>query len=214
MDAPKKQPKPYRFPAHLSENKWPDVTGRKFGRLTAEKRIGRGRWIWKCDCGERVSLCLNLVSNGNNSSCGCIISDGKHGFCPRGDGQDPLKRRAYAAWVAMKSRCLSESNTNFKNYGGRGISICEKWVNSFSGFVEDVGIPPTPAHTIGRIDNESHYKPGNVRWETRIEQQNNNRRNVFVTHQGLKLTQAQWARRLGMPMSSLRYRVKNKIPLE
>lgn len=94
----------------------------------------------------------------------------------------------------MRVRCLNVRNTYYKDYGGRGIKICERW-NSYENFLADMGRKPTPAHTIDRIDNEKGYEPGNCRWATPEEQSNNTRKNVFVFYHGERLTIAQLMRK-------------------
>ncbi len=84
----------------------------------------------------------------------------------------------YSSWCAMKARCLNPNTTRFEQWGGRGIKICPQWVNSFENFYADVGPRPTPKHSIDRIDNDGNYEPGNVRWATPKEQNNNKRTNL------------------------------------
>jgi hypothetical protein len=96
----------------------------------------------------------------------------------------------YTAWMNAKTDCYDPKRWDYKNYGGRGIRIYEGWVNDFSAFLDSVGRRPTNTHTLGRIDNDGDYKPGNVEWQTRSEQQRNRRNSNVETRKGAKLTYA------------------------
>jgi hypothetical protein len=113
----------------------------------------------------------------------------------------------------MKLRCQHPSHHAFQNYGGRGISVCDRWNKSFEAFVEDVGERPTPEHTLDRIDNDGNYEPTNVRWATRQEQANNRRNNVRITHNGQTKTLAAWARDIGITPEGVAYRIQHNKPL-
>lgn len=108
----------------------------------------------------------------------------------------------YRSWAAMLDRCTCPSNVGWKNYGGRGIKICERWRASFAAFLEDMG--PRPAgQSLERIDVNGNYEPGNVRWATALEQHQNRRNNVYLTLNAETLTAAAWGRRLGCTTSAL-----------
>ena len=100
----------------------------------------------------------------------------------------------YSSWAAMHRRCNNPSDANYQHYGGRGIAICERW-NSIHAFLEDMGHPPAD-HSIGRIDNDGNYEPTNCRWETQEQQNENTRRNRYVTWQGRSMTIKAWAKEL------------------
>lgn len=90
----------------------------------------------------------------------------------------------YRVWITMKARCLNPKRSNYKNYGGRGITVCPRWVQSFESFYADMGAKPSPSHTLDRIDNDKNYEPENCRWSTPKEQQNNRRNTIWVVYRG------------------------------
>ena len=102
----------------------------------------------------------------------------------------------YSAWKSMRDRCLNIKHKFYHHYGGRGITVCDRWLgeNGFQRFIKDMGFKPSEKHSLDRIDNNGGYNPTNCRWATWIEQKNNRRVNVFIEHNGMRLTKAQWAR--------------------
>jgi hypothetical protein len=112
----------------------------------------------------------------------------------------------YCIWSDMRKRCQNPKANNYPNYGGRGISVCERWDKSVVLFVEDVGPRPDNAE-LDRIDNNGNYEPGNVRWATRTQNQNNKRNNRTLTYKGETMTGAEWARRIGCQRKSLMDRI-------
>lgn len=125
-------------------------------------------------------------------------------------GPEPksARRRApeYDAWSNIIQRCTNPAHPNFKHYGGRGVSVCDRW-RSYDDFLADVGLRPSPRHTIERADNERGYEPGNARWATWAEQARNRRTSRLLTAQGVTMNIADWAARLGVCTSVLIYRI-------
>jgi len=104
----------------------------------------------------------------------------------------------YRAWQALRLRCTNPANKAYPRYGGRGIKVYDRWLKSVENFVADMGLKPSPAHEIDRIDNNGNYEPGNCRWVTREENCRNRRSNRFVEHAGNRLTLAEWSQRTGL----------------
>jgi hypothetical protein len=120
----------------------------------------------------------------------------------------------YRIWIHMRLRCHDQTNPSYKDYGARGITVCDRWRNSFEAFFADVGERPTPRHSLNRVDNGRGYEPGNVKWATKQEQNNNTRANVFIEHGGERLTIAEWARRTGLSSLRISKRLRRGMPTE
>jgi len=177
-----------------------DLTDMKFGRLTVVARHRGKYWRCLCDCGVERVVPSDRLKSGHTASCGCLRSEmrvtknSKHGGGKRGQLRDP----EYAVWQNMKRRCLNPDNAAYHNYGGRGITIHDSWVNSYAAFIDDVGRRPSPKYTLERIDNDGPYSPDNCRWATRLEQRSNQRqRKNALLIDGVPLKEA--AASLGVP---------------
>lgn len=122
-------------------------------------------------------------------------------------------KREYRTWKCMKARCYTASSSHFDRYGGRGITVCDRWRDSFENFLTDMG--PRPAGmTLGRKDNEQGYAPDNCQWETKQEQNSNTSQNRLVTIAGETLTMTQWARKSGLRVNLLQYRLDHDWPTD
>lgn len=127
---------------------------------------------------------------------------------------DPIKiRPEYSIWVSMKQRCLNPKSQQYKNYGARGIQICSNWL-MFEGFYKDMGDRPSEKHSLGRINNDKGYNISNCRWETKEQQDNNKRANVFWEYNSVKLTISQWAKIIGLKTDTLWKRVNSGWSIE
>jgi hypothetical protein len=188
-----------------------DITGQKFGRLTAIRCTGKNErgqhtWLFQCDCGAQLVIVLSDATSSNTQSCGCLAREAKkQRFVTHGHSRRGAMSGEYRAWSAMHRRCR---NPRRKNYHGRGITVCERW-QRFENFLADMGPKPSPKHQTDRFPNKGgHYEPGNVRWATPIEQANNTRVNHLLTIDGQTLTTSEWARETNIAPKTLRARVK------
>lgn len=126
----------------------------------------------------------------------------------KGREQHGLSRTSeYKAWNKMIDRCTNPSSKSYVNYGGRGICVCDKWLTSFSAFINDIGRKPTPLHTLERKNNNGNYEPKNCKWATRDEQNKNTRFNVILEINGQRKCVSEWSRISGMSISGLRKRL-------
>lgn len=124
------------------------------------------------------------------------------------------KSTEYTAWTHMIERCYSPNNKHFSDYGGRGIIVCEQWKSSFANFLADVGLKPSPRHSLDRIDNNGHYEPGNVRWATKTDQTRNRRSTRLVTYQNRTQCLWAWSEELGKNYQTLYFRLNSGWTVE
>tara|TARA_R110001632_G_scaffold215733_2_gene343017 strand:- start:13549 stop:14109 length:561 start_codon:yes stop_codon:yes gene_type:complete len=153
-----------------------------------------------CSCGKEKVASVDHVNSGHTKSCGCLNG--------RPMGHTLEHKRMYAVWANIKARCFSKTNKQYVDYGGRGITLCDDWKNSFLTFYRDIGPRPSKKHSVDRIDNNGPYSPENCRWATGCEQQNNTRKNVTLTYKGKTMTVANWSRACDIKASVLYARKK------
>lgn len=172
----------------------------RFGSWTVIEPIlpreKHARSLCRCDCGTVRVVGNEGMERGSSTSCGCS----RRVNSMRGS-------KEHRAWSRMKYRCLNSRFHQFRDYGGRGISVCPEWVESFDAFYAHVGPVPSAEHTLDRIDNDGDYEPGNVRWATRSEQMRNTRRNVLVIMDGETRCITDWALSLGIKHDAFRRRM-------
>ena len=191
-----------------------DISGQRYGRLvaispTGERRGGKIVWTCICDCGSTSLAVINHLRNGQRVSCGCAKTAGnqiKKKSAKHGHYVGNVPTATYRIWSGMKSRCLNKNVPEYKNYGGRGIKVCERWMD-FSNFLEDMGARPDGL-SIDRVNNDGHYEPDNCRWATEIEQHNNRSDNTLLTYNGETLTISEWSRKLGINKHTLADRIR------
>src|ERR1700756_1354993 len=168
--------------------------GTRFGRLVmagfGTNKHGRIRQLANCDCGKTgvVIQAPSAVIHGVHKSCGCLQREKRSAGNPiHGQVGTP----EYKAWAAIKDRCYNPSNNNYERYGGRGIRVCERWLNSAENFLMDMGKRPSPKHSIERLDNDSDYGPGNCIWADKKQQARNTRQNRIVVFRGQEMSLAE-----------------------
>ena len=201
--------------------KFIDLTGKRYGRLVVIERTknkgSKTAWLCKCDCGNEKIVTGDGLNRGNTKSCGCLSKEiarnrqYKHG---------KTQCRLYNVWYSMKRRCYDKNVKNFNKYGGRGIKVCEEWLNDFlsfynwaisNGYRDDV---ERGKLTLDRIDNNKGYYPDNCRWVNQ-KIQNRNKTNLFmITYNGKTLCAQEWAEKLGCRASLIIERIKRGWSIE
>ena len=199
----------------LIMGKFINLENKIFGRLTVLNRApNRGRrtvWTCQCICGNTVDIGAECLSSGTTKSCGCL-----HAECVKLNSKTHGLRNTheYNVWCWMKARCYNPNDSAYENYGGRGITVCDRWLHDPKAFYEDMGPRPSVNHSIDRINNNGPYSPENCRWATRTEQNNNTRNNVLYTINGISLTIKDWAKRLDLDRTTIYWRLRNGWSLE
>ena len=190
-----------------------DLQNKRFGLLLAKSepycKNGHVCYICRCDWGGEKEVRAEALVHGKVKSCGCLLhkpTAQKHGM---------YQTRLYGCWKAMKARCMIKSNIAYDNYGGRGITVCDEWLDDFRAF-ESWALTNcyTDELTLDRIDVNGNYEPANCRWATTLEQANNTRRNVRVVFNGESFTIAEWARKSNIDESALRGRLSRGWSIE
>lgn len=168
-----------------------DLIGQRFGRLVVIKLAGKDKWgafLWscRCNCKDKNEIIVrgSSIKDGNTKSCGCLQ---KESVANHGHSHD----RTYVSWNSMKQRCINPNHIYYKNYGGRGIMVCVKWLE-FSNFLQDMGERPKGC-SVERRNNVKGYYPDNCYWGTNKQQQRNTRRNHLITHNGKTKCISAWA---------------------
>lgn len=190
------------------------MEGEVFGRLTVISRASRPRhvktkrpfWLCKCVCGAEKVVVGDALRSGNTSSCGCAVNRSRR----QGDRPHVLHRRSYAraydVWRSMVKRCCDPKDASYDNYGGRGIRVCDRWLEGVQNFIEDMGEHPEGT-TIERIKNDDGYHPYNCRWASKGEQRLNTRRSKFITFGGKTQNVEIWNKELGFSRSVIQARL-------
>lgn len=170
------------------------IIGQRYGKLTIERSLGRNDRSTlyvecRCDCGKIVPVRMSYLTFGHTKSCGCLRNrvalNRTHG--------EAHKTTEWATWVAMRQRCEDPSNKRYDRYGGRGIKVCDRWLDSYEHFLSDMGRKPSPKYSLDRYpDQNGNYEPGNCRWATPKQQQRNRTNNRLVTINGETKVMSEW----------------------
>lgn len=194
-----------------------DLTGRQFGRLTvlgeAERDMGKGRsWFCKCSCGNTIITTTYKLKHGVKKSCGCLQREiGRINFTKHGEAHS----RLHEVWKGIKSRCYNPKHSSYKNYGGRGIEMCNEWKDNyacFRDFMLSIGYDdklPSGQQTVERIDVNGNYEPKNCTLITKAEQNFNKRSNHLITYKGVTKTITEFANELKLDVDTILNRINN-----
>lgn len=193
-----------------------NIAGLMFNKLLAIKPLSPDKsrvrlWLCSCSCGNLIKVNGSTLRMLRKYSCGCLRKPRKK-FFVHGHTINGKVTREYRTWALMKSRCLDKNNKKYKNYGARGIKVCEKWL-SFENFLEDMGIKPKNL-TLERINVNGNYEPSNCKWATHKEQANNKTNNVYLTYKNKTMNLSQWADFLNISYSVIRTRKHRNYSIE
>ena len=192
------------------------VNGRltQIGQGFREHKAGRKHAVFRCECGKKHIVQITRVRSGRTKSCGCLAREMTvQRSCTHGQAATSHQSNTYRSWSSMKCRCLNQKSEQWQWYGGRGIRICERWVNSFEAFFEDMGERPSHA-TLDRIDSDGNYEPGNCRWATDHQQSRNHRRNRILTAFGKAMCVTDWAIETGIWKTTIKERLNRGWTVE
>lgn len=174
-----------------------DITGKTFGKWTVKEYAGRGRYVCKCDCSTIKTIYAQTLVEGTSTNCGCLRI--KHGL----EGT-----KVYRLWAHMKERCFYSKHKSFKHYGGRGITVCNEWLDSATFIKWALSNGYKEGLTLERKDYNGNYEPSNCEFIPLIEQANNRRSNRPITINGETKNIAEWARIANIGPKTLRHRIE------
>lgn len=187
-----------------------DLTGQRFGRLVVLRKADRyvfpsgescNVWLCKCDCGNEKKVRISALTSGNTQSCGCLQTESRF-------THNLTHHKLYMVYQSMKDRCYRANNKQFNNYGGRGIKVCDEWLEDFMNFYNwAMANGYREGLTIDRIEVNGNYEPSNCRWITHKEQQFNKRNNKRFYHDGKNLTLPEWSEILHISLDTLVSRI-------
>jgi hypothetical protein len=192
--------------------KFIDITGNKYNRLTVIKRIGTSnngqvRWLCQCDCGNYTEVSGGNLKNGSVKSCGCIVTENNK----KRATHNMTNTRLYYIWCDIKNRCTNQNLECYKNYGGRGIEVCNEWKNNFLNFYNWAMQNDYQKNlTIDRINNDGNYEPNNCRWVTMQKQSYNRRDSYMITINNKTKCLAEWCKIYKIPYLTVYMRITKR----
>jgi len=191
-----------------------DLTGAVFGRLEVVRLYSKGgghtRWWCRCRCGREKAVLAHHLKSRRSPSCGCAIRRNCYPVQVTLGQHGKTNTPEHRIWCGMLQRCFDPSSSSYQRYGGRGITVCDGWLN-FDAFLKDMGVCPSSLYSLDRFPNiDGNYEPSNCRWATAKEQNRNRRDNRILTHNGQSLTLAEWSEVTGLERSTIANRI-NKL---
>jgi hypothetical protein len=196
----------------IKDKRIKDVTGMKFGRITVVGYVGQpengsgSRWLCRCECGGETVTRSTALKSGWTRSCGCYRMDQVVKHMDSNSSE-------YRTWDAMKRRCFNPETKHFEHYGGRGITVCDRWRESYANFLSDMGRRPSPKHSLDRIDNDGNYELSNCRWTLQVIQIRNRSNAVRYDLDGKLYSAAELAEKFNMNFGTLRSRLRKGWPV-
>jgi hypothetical protein len=192
-------------------------TDQKYGRWcvldSPHIRVGEKYYLLcQCECGTIRKILKTSLKSGKSKSCGCFQREVASTIIAKltqthGQSKKNNWSKEYRCWTCIKTRCINPNSRGYHNYGGRGITICKEWENSFEQFFQDVGIAPSKNHSLDRIDVNGNYEPNNCRWATYQEQMRNIRKNRYLSYKGMTKTVVEWSEILNIKRSTINSRL-------
>lgn len=191
-----------------------NLVGKRFGRLLVLKEDGKFGtnlgWMCQCDCGALVRVRGVSMVRGITKSCGCLHRE-KMSALKRTHGMS--RSPEHQAWNHAIQRCSNKKTHNYPQYGGRGITVCQRWMEGEGGlsgfhcFLNDMGLRPSPKHSIHRVDNDGNYEPGNCVWATQRQQSSERQNTIRLEFNGITKTLLDWSSEVGLPYKELHRRI-------
>lgn len=195
----------------MGQGKFIDMTGQKFGRMTALEFFAGGggkkpKWLCRCECGIEKKVTGYQLRSGKTKSCGCLRNDkSSERFTRLNTKHGHTGTPSYHVWGEMMRRCERTTHVRYVDYGGRGIKVCERW-RTYESYLADMYPKPGPGYSMDRIDNDGDYSPDNCRWATHGEQARNKRTSVLIEHEGQSKTAPEWSEIVGTLTATILWR--------
>lgn len=183
-----------------------EMIGRRFGRLIViefiERKLTHIFFKCKCDCGNYTVVSSNNLRRNHVQSCGCLQRERASNYHFK-HGESLNKTTEYRTWKLIKYRCSNINDKKYSHYGGRGVTMCKEWMESFETFLKDMGRKPCHNYSIERIDVNGNYDKNNCKWATNYEQNRNKRNNIWLQYNGKRMVLQDWAKEIGVSYSTI-----------